>query len=76
MNNNFIKCADGWCQLDPIQPSQEEIRQAVAEQKRPWHPLLQGLKRTKCGELVGGPTHPRPLDACPTCADCTEADNI
>jgi hypothetical protein len=72
----FIKNGDEWCRVDPIQPPREEIRQAVADKNLPWHPFLQGLKRTKCGELVGGSAHPRPLDACPTCADCSEADDV
>lgn len=74
--STFIKNDSEWCQIDPIQPPLDEIKKMVADMGRPWHPLLRGLKLTKCGSLIGGSTHPRALDACPECTDCLEADKV
>ena len=74
--SSFIKNGDEWCQVDPIQPSHDEIEKTIRDAGRPWYPRLRGLKLTKCGALIGGPTHPIVRDACPMCEDCIDADNV
>ena len=73
----YLKNGNEWCEVDPIQPShgeiQDELRKRLGDKFRP-SPFHRGLRRTKCGALLGGPPHPRPIDACPTCVDCAEAD--
>jgi hypothetical protein len=72
--SNYIKNDEEWCKLHPDQPTFEEIEQEVRAAGRPWHPLLRGLKRTKCGSLIGGRPVPQPVDGSPVCSDCDSSD--